>query len=182
MVESRRMEASPLTQGPDQGAKPSLFFSYSMAEQTSVLLSTIVWLVFHSGFKVCFTPSALTSGQSQLIEIEKQIAESALGVVCLDGLRPNVVHEWGYMRGAKKPVILLKKEDATVDVRHFVGGSVPALQNPPLDMNVHLSNLKDINYARWYPGEVPRSAKAVWEEFNKIKNADLPDIKEPHLW
>jgi hypothetical protein len=49
-------------------------------------------------------------------------------------------------------------------------------------MNVHLSNLKDINYARWYPVEVPRSAKAVWDEFNKIKSADLPDIEEPHLW
>jgi hypothetical protein len=177
------MGAIPLTQTTNDVSIPSVFFSYSMAEQTNVLLSTIIWLVFHNQFRVCFTPSALTSGQSQLQEIEKQIAESAFGIVCLDGLRPNVIHEWGFMRGVKKSVILLKKQDATVDVRHFVGGSVPALENPPLDMNVHLSNLKDINYARWYPDDVPKSAKVAWEEFNKIKDAArLANIEEPNLW
>jgi len=89
------------------------------------------------------------------------------------------------MRGLGKPVILLMREDATVDVRHFVETSVPQLQNPKLRMDAHLSNLKDINYARWYPDDVPRSAKAIWEEFCKMKkdtSSSLPDIKEPELW
>lgn len=168
-------------------AKPTLFFSYSTAEQTNVLLSMVVWVVFHAQYKVLLTPSALTSGHSQLEEIENQISNSAFGVVCLDGLRPNVVHEWGFMRGRSKPVILLKKEGATVDVRHFVGASVPELVNPPLEMNNHLSNLKDINYAQWYPEDVPKSAKAIWEEFNKMKKKktgqpDLLDVDEPHIW
>ena len=163
--------------------KPDFFFSYSTAESTNVLLATLIWSVFHRQYSLRLTPSALTSGQSQLEEIEKQILNSAFGVVCLDGLRPNVIHEWGYMRGLKKPVILLMKENATVDVRHFVRTSVPELQNPALQMDVHLSNLKDINYARWYPEDAPKSAKAIWEEYNKIKEkASLLEVEEPHLW
>ncbi|SRR6266481_6306859 len=170
---------------PASTVRPELFFSYSTAEETNVLLRTIVWIVFSAHCNVRWTPSALTSGQSQLAQIEKEISGSTFGIVCLDGLRPNVVHEWGYMRGLGKPVILLMREDATVDVRHFVETSVPQLQNPKLRMDAHLSNLKDINYARWYPDDVPRSAKAIWEEFCKMKkdtSSSLPDIKEPELW
>ena len=165
------------------GVKPDIFFSYSTAETTNVLLCTLVWLVFNKQYRLRFTPSALTSGASQLEEIEKQIADCAFAVVCLDGLRPNVIHEWGYMRGLNKPVILLKKEGATVDLRHFTQDTAPQLPNPPLDMNSHLSNLKDINYAKWYPEDPPKSVKAIWDEYNKIRGkAKLVEVEEPRLW
>lgn len=150
------------------------------------MLSTLIWIVFHVGYRLRFTPSALTSGASQLDKIEKEISECAFGIVCLDGLRPNVLHEWGFMRGSNKPVILLKKENATVDVRHFIRETAPELINPPLNMDVHVSNLKDINYAKWYPEEPPRSAKAIWDEYNKMRlenaGVKLKDIEEPGLW
>jgi hypothetical protein len=166
------------------GAKTDIFFSYSTAEPTNVLLCTLVWLVFDKQYRVSFTPSALVSGTSQLDEIEKQIVNCSLAVVCLDGLRPNVIHEWGYMRGLNRPVILLKKEGATVDLRHFTREAAPQLENPPLDMNSHLSNLKDINYAKWYPEDPPRSVKAIWDEYNKIrvKFTKLIEVEEPRLW
>lgn len=176
----------PETTSVSKVGKRDFFLSYSTAEPTNVMLATLVWIVFHNDYRLRFTPSALTSGQSQLQEIEKQISESVFGVVCLDGLRPNVIHEYGYMRGLNLPVILLKKEDATVDVRLFVLESVPELQNPPLKMDIHLSNLKDINYAKWYPLDPPKSAKAIWEEYNKVKEkfsgAKLLDVREPELW
>jgi hypothetical protein len=52
-----------------------------------VMLSTLIWIVFHNEYHLRFTPSALTSGQSQLEEIESLISNSAFGIVCLDGLR-----------------------------------------------------------------------------------------------
>ncbi len=166
--------------------KPDFFFSYSTAETTNYILSTLIWIVLHNQYNMCFTPSALTSGSSQLQEIEKQISESVFGVVCLDGLRPNVIHEWGFLRGRNKPVILLKKEAATVDVRHLVRESAPELLNPPLNMDVHLSNLKDINYAKWFPEDPPKSAKAIWEEYDKVRKqfpeAGLLEVEEPKLW
>ncbi len=166
--------------------KPDFFFSYSTAEATNHILSTLTWIVFHNEYNMCFTPSALTSGSSQLQEIEKQISESAFGVVCLDGLRPNVIHEWGYLRGRDKPVILLKKDGATVDVRHLVRESAPELLNPPLNIDIHLSNLKDINYAKWFPEDPPKSAKSLWDEYKKVKEqfpgAKLLEVEEPKLW
>src|SRR5258708_13743934 len=146
------------------GAKAALFFSYSTAEPTHYLLSTLIWIVFHNDYTLRFTLSSLTSGQSQLKEIERQIRECTFAVVCLERLRTNCIQEYGYMRGIEKPVILLKEKNATVDVRHFLGtsgleASNPA--NPPLLMDSHLSNLKDINYAKWFPDSPPQSAKAI---------------------
>jgi hypothetical protein len=169
-----------------EGAKPDLFFSFSTAEPTRIVLSTFIWIVFHNEYNLRFTPSALTSGQSQLQEIEKQISGSTFGIVCWDGLRPNVIHEYGFMRGLEKPVILLKKEDATVDVRLFLQTSAPQLENPALEINIHLSNLKDINYAIWYPEDPQKSTGAIWDEYNKLKKlfpgANLTDVREPNLW
>lgn len=176
----------PKAEQPVGPAKPEFFFSYSMAEPTRVILSTYIWIVFNDVFTMRFTPSALTSGQSQLNDIETQITQSAFAVVCLDGLRPNVVHEYGYMRGIDKPVILLKRENATVDVRLFLRTTAPELENPSLVLDTHLSNLKDINYATWYPDDPPKSTKVIWAEYQKMKqhypNANLPDVKEPQLW
>jgi hypothetical protein len=166
--------------------RPHFFVSYSTAEPTNFLLSTLLWTVFNKHYDIRITPSALTSGASQLQKIEKQISECAFGVVSLDGLRPNVIHEWGYMRGQNKPVILLKRDSATIDVRLFVGESVPELKNPILDVNTHLSNLKDINYAKWFPEQPPQSAKAIWDEYNKLRSEqngkELLGVEEPHLW
>jgi hypothetical protein len=167
-------------------SKPDFFVSYSTAEPTNSVLSTLLWILFQNDYNIRITPSALTSGTSQLSKIEKEIAESSFGVVCLDGLRPNVIHEWGFMRGHSVPVILLKREGATVDVRHFLRESAPEVPNPALDLNAHLSNLKDINYASWLPNDPPRSAKLIWDEYEKLR-AEFSDrhllaVKEPRLW
>jgi hypothetical protein len=82
--------------------------------------------------------------------------------------------------------MLLKKENATVDIRHFVLESAPELANPSLDMDAHVSNLKGVYHACWYPEEPPKSAKAIWDQYNKMKQqfpeAQLLDVEEPHLW
>ncbi len=38
------------------------------------------------------------------------------GVVVLDGLRPNVVFEYGVLHELTKPVILLKEKNAILDI------------------------------------------------------------------
>ena len=174
------------TANPAPEGKQDFFFSYSTAEPTNCLLATLLWIVFREEFNMRLTPSALTSDASQLAKIEKEISESAFGVVCLDGLRPNVVHEWGFMRGRNTPVILMKRDRATIDVRHFLRESAPEIPNPLLNVDAHLSNLKDINYASWFPDDPPKSAKVIWDEYEKIKNdrkdVVLTAVKEPRLW
>src|ERR1700687_3749693 len=61
--------SGPVTIVSAAAAKPELFFSYSTAEDTNVLLRTIIWMVFSADCNVRWTPSALTSGQSQLAQI-----------------------------------------------------------------------------------------------------------------
>jgi nucleoside 2-deoxyribosyltransferase len=78
-------------------------------------------IVVGKHFKVELTPSALESGASQRDQITALIEGCAFAVVILDGLRPNVVFEYGILHGRNKPVILLKGEKATVDIRSFYG-------------------------------------------------------------
>ncbi len=182
MKNRRQIKAKATSQ-----TKPYCFVSYSMGESTSNLLVMLVWAAFHLDYDIRLTPSALKSGSSQLRQIESLMANCAFAVVCLDGLRPNVVHEYGYLRGQNRPVILLKKEQATVDVLTILGPAVTPglnLSNPVLDIDVHLSNLKDIYHATWFPDDAPKSVKTLFEEYNKLRREfdDLKELKEPHLW
>jgi hypothetical protein len=167
--------------------KPWCFVSYSMREPTRSLLPVLIWHIFHEQYDVRLTPSALVSGQDQLSQIEAQIEKSLFGVVCLDGLRPNVVHEWGHLRGTHRPVIVIMREQATIDVLSLYGPSAPdGLSNPALDVDDHLSNLKGVNRATWYPDDPRRSVKIIWDEYNKMKDAasidGLLEVREPRLW
>lgn len=148
-------------------------------------MTVLVWEVFHSDYTVRLTPSALVSGAGQLLQIEKQISACQFAVVCLDGLRPNVIHEWGYTRGVNKPTIVLNRDGATVDVVSILGPSAPAnMSNPALVMDMHLSNLKDINRKTWYPGDPVQSVRVIWEEYGKLREEFpfLVAVKEPRLW
>jgi len=75
--------------------------------------------LFGSQFKVERTPSALSTGSSQLTQIEKLIEECAFAIVILDGLRPNVVFEYGMLKAFKKEIILLLKNGAKVDISAY---------------------------------------------------------------
>ena len=47
--------------------------------------------------------------------------DCVLGVVILDGFRPNVLFEFGVLVGLKKPVILLKDRNAKINVKTLYG-------------------------------------------------------------
>lgn len=158
-----------------------------MREPTRALLPVLVWHVFRDQYDVRLTPSALVSGQDQLAQIEAQIERCSFGLVCLDGLRPNVIHELGHLRGAHRPTIIVAREEASVDVLSIYGPSPPAgVSNPALDVDDHLSNLKGVNRATWYPEDPQRTVKVIWEEYNKLKQVfpknGLLQVKEPRLW
>jgi hypothetical protein len=79
------------------------------------------------------------------------------------------------------------REEATVDVLSIYGPSPPVgVNNPPLDVDDHLSNLKGVNRAAWYPEDPLRTVRIIWDEYNKVRIASpssgLVEVKEPHLW
>jgi len=68
-------------------------------------------------FKVNRLGAEIMSGQDYLIKLKELIDSCVLGVIILDGLRPNVVFEFGFLLGKQKPFIVLQSKGATVSIK-----------------------------------------------------------------
>jgi hypothetical protein len=146
---------------------PKCFVSFSTGEPQFEIFFECLTIVFRNDFELVRTPSALVVGESQHDAIIKSIVECAFGVVCLDGLRPNVLYEYGVMRGARKPVLVFKERSALVDIKHYFG-DVPdlALKAPPIDVDKHFSDTKDKFYLSWNRYEIRGTLKIIWDAYN----------------
>ena len=47
--------------------------------------------------------------------------DCVLGIVILDGFRPNVLFEFGVLMGLEKPVVLLKDKNAEINIKTLYG-------------------------------------------------------------
>jgi len=142
-------------------------------------------MVLAPSFDLRLTPSALESGADQHSQITDLIEECSFAVVVLDGLRPNVTYEYGLLEACEKPIILLKEQSATVDIRSLVGESVNlAVTSPPLNIDNHFSDVKGVNYAVWNRLDPAAAVNTIWQEYKKKKSKikDYVEIKEPVLW
>ena len=165
--------------------KPYCCVSYSTREPHVLMLIDCLRIVVGKHFRVELTPSALESGASQRDQVTALIEGCAFAVVILDGLRPNVIFEYGILHGKNKPVILLKGQKATVDIPGYYGDA-PGLEVNPveIDLDKCFSDVKDVNYARWNRFDLAGSVKIVWEEYRKKKDKieGYIEIEEPRLW
>src|SRR5712692_6759239 len=153
---------------PTEPGRAFYFLSYSTGEPQVELFAECLDIVFKDHFDLIRTPSALEPGKSQHDAILDRIVKCTFGVVCLDGLRPNVVFEYGAMRGAGKPVLLFKEGTAKVDIGHFYADTAAlALTPPPIDMDRHFSDTKDRFYVGWSRFEVKQTLKTIWEAYRK---------------
>lgn len=50
---------------------------------------------------------------------ESLAEKCALAIVILDGLRPNIVFEYGFLRGNNKPIVLIQDKNANVAIKSF---------------------------------------------------------------
>ena len=162
--------------------RPTYFVSYSTREPHVKLLIECLGIVFKGYFEMKITPSALQSGSSQREQITDIIGSCSFAVVCLDGLRPNVVFEYGILHGTNIPIMLFKEAEAQVDIRGFVRESAGLGNGPfPLDLDLQFSNVKDVNYATWNRFEVANTVKLIWEEYCKKKKEIKGYIEIPEL-
>jgi hypothetical protein len=148
------------------------------------LLLECIEIVLVPHFKVERTPSALQSGASQRDQIKRLIQDCTFGIVILDGLRPNVVFEYGMLHGLSRPVIFFKEAEAQVDIRGFLGDAAELTLAPPsIDLDKHFSDVKDINYAVWNRFEIKKTVRTIWEEYKKKKDEikGYIEIPEPKL-
>jgi hypothetical protein len=152
-------------------ARPTYFLSYSTGEAQVAIFAECLELVFRDVFTLKRTPYELRSDDSQHDSIFELIRGSAFGVVCLDGLRTNVLFEYGIMRGANIPILLFKEENATVDVAHFYGSDAAIKANlpprPSIQVNQVFSDIQDRYYAPWNRFKIETNMKAIREEYEK---------------
>lgn len=115
-----------------------------------------------------------------------------LGIVLLDGLRPNITYELGVLDGLNRPIIILYSEGAhisakslwgkmnqkkTLDVTGIGSRDWERLMDPPLEIDCHLSDLKGqwIKKVPNYINNPELFRKILLEEINKIKK-DVLDL------
>lgn len=165
--------------------KPYCFLSYSSKEPHIKTLIPCIWLAFAPYFDLKLTPTGLESGSGQLSQIMDLAEGCAFAVVALDGLRPNVVFEYGVLEAFRRPVILLKEKDATVDVRsYFLNAVSLGVEPPKLDMNDHFSNVKDLNFTEWDRQKPDELVKILRQEYRKKKDKikSFVAIEDTQLW
>jgi tetratricopeptide (TPR) repeat protein len=113
----------------------------------------------------------LSSGDSQYEEIIGLINNCSIGVVILDGFRPNVLFEFGILKGLNKPCIVLKENNAVIDVIGFYDdiGINLDLVNPKIDMDKHFSDVKDRFYIKYDKNKPKEIREKVKKEMDKLK-------------
>jgi hypothetical protein len=156
-----------------RSAKPSYFLSFSTGEAHIELFAECLELVFGNYFTLKRTPDILQSDGSQHDSIFDMVQKCVFGVVCLDGLRPNVLFEYGIMRGAQLPILLFKEEAATVDVAHFyasdfaVAAALPP--RPKIDVSRLFSDIQDRHYVGWSRYQIAQTMTTIWQQYEKKK-------------
>jgi hypothetical protein len=170
---------------PDTEAVELFYFlSYSTGEPHIGFFIECLEFVFGKYFTLERTPTSLEPGGSQYDAIMDRIKECAFGVVCLDGLRPNVVFEYGALVGAGKVALLFKEGTATVDVPHFYADAIKlAVERPAIKLDEHFSNTKDKYCPSWNRFELQKTVRGIWEAYKK-RGKDIPgyiEIPEPNL-
>ena len=170
--------------GSGAKAKRFCFLAYSSREAHATLFIECLKIVFKDQFEVKVTPSALESGASQRDTITELIKGCSFGVVLLDGLRANVVFEYGVMHGLGRPVLLFKEKEANVDIVGLYGSTVELGVSPtPVNCDTQFSDVKDVNFATWSRFSIKETVRQIWEEYRKKKDdiKDYIEIEEPDL-
>jgi tetratricopeptide (TPR) repeat protein len=119
--------------------------------------------------------NAIGSQESNFEKVLELSKKCILGVVILDGLRPNVLFEYGLLKGLEKPIIALKDEDAYISVEGLclnekLKEKIQKLGNPKLDVDKHLSDVKDLHCIKYDWREPEKFKEILKEQF--IKNKD----------
>ena len=157
-------------------SKPYYFVSYSSREPHVENLLDALNLVLGSHFEQRRTPAALESGESQYDQILRGIEDASFGVVIfgvviLDGLRPNVVFEYGIMVGKAKPVLLFREQDAEVDIPgYYFSAEVAAAPRTILLVDSHFSDIKNQVWTTWFRFKPRETRQVVLEEYRKKRD------------
>ncbi|SRR5216684_1742705 len=148
--------------------RPYLFVSYSTREEHVPLFLDALEQAVADTYDIRKTPDLLETSQSQLEQIRRTIHMCSIGIVLLDGLRPNVVFEYGLLIGMQRPTMLFLEKDAAIDIRglHQVE-PLPEVKNVPLHVDLHFSDVKDQFIIRWNKYDPKATRQLIKDQLDK---------------
>ena len=202
-VETERTEAARTTEiGAYGGLDCFIVFSdRPHVDHIYPLLSEIERVLRSKGFNPIRLGDEIRSTEDYLERLEGVVQDCALGVVVFDGFRPNVLFEFGFLKGRQKPIIVVQSKDACVCVKTLYRSSVDSglgqrnfgrLRNPPLEPSFHFSDFagKHVTTIDWgaregdplHPGsafenELGKHSQAITEEVARVKTRHLPKLE-----
>ncbi len=147
------------------------FVAFSSKEkQIGVVFDCIKQAVKEDGdFQAFRLDETLHSGESQYEILLKLLKGCAFAIIILDGLRPNVIFEFGILKGLGKPCIVLIENNATTDVvSFFEKEKTKNIVNPKININDDFSDVKDRGYVRYAWNEPQEIRKTIKKELRNI--------------
>ena len=99
-----------------------VYSSYAHVKHIKITLDGIKEYLEKNGFRIVLLKDEAKNLSIYSEEFLRAAKDCVLGIVILDGFRPNVLFEFGVLMGLEKPVVLLKGETAAAHPRSKLRG------------------------------------------------------------
>jgi len=119
----RLQSIGPSAKISQEGELPCIlvYSSKSHVEYINPVLDLVTEYLNQNKFKVILLKDEARCISVYSEEFLQAAKDCVLGVVILDGFRPNVLFEFGVLVGLKKPIILLKDKNAKINIKTLYG-------------------------------------------------------------
>ncbi|MCH7613213.1 MAG: hypothetical protein IIB45_07635, partial [Candidatus Marinimicrobia bacterium] len=208
LQEDKKTEAKTVSTLGVEGEIPCIvvYSDKTHVKYINNILNPLRELLPNRGFKAVFLSDEMKPLEHYGKKFEQLTEECALGIVILDGLRPNVLLELGILLGKNKPIITLQDEKAVVAIKSYYQNTpikagltltqFNKLREPSLGFFSHISDLQGLHVetvnkdasltTSKYPKNVIISAidklmSRIIREYNKVALKPPPHIKPDHL-
>ena len=149
------------------------FVVYSTKEEHVPNVIGVIEDVFKRdmSYQVVLLGQQVKSGDSQYAKLIEYLNTSSFAVVILDGFRPNVLFEFGILKGLMKPCIVLLEKNATVDISNYYAKSKgKKSNNPKIDIDKHFSDVKDRYHVIYDRNNHKELREILKEQYEKLKS------------
>ncbi|MFA7255385.1 MAG: hypothetical protein WC133_04740 [Candidatus Omnitrophota bacterium] len=115
---------------------------------------------------------ARVGGTPLLVDILKYTRECDIGIVILDGLRPNVMLELGMALANDTPCIILKEQDANINVESLISDAGRTSKTAPkikIDISKHVSDISNISWNEYSLQDDTAFRRLIRSEIQKLR-------------
>jgi nucleoside 2-deoxyribosyltransferase len=119
----RSLGTGPSAKLSSEGELPCIlvYSSYAHVKHIKSTLDYVTEYLENNGFRVVLLKDEAKDLSLYSEEFLRAAKNCVLGVVILDGFRPNVLFEFGILIGLEKPVVLLRDKNAEINIKTLYG-------------------------------------------------------------